>query len=82
MDEEQQTLTHSMFVVLFPDWTGQTQPRRVKIDGDTLNLGSVTTDPVERQDRQLGARLAAGGTELSSVGPGRGAPERADDPHR
>jgi Lipocalin-like domain len=35
VDQTNQTLTHSMFVSLFPDWTGQTQPRRVKLDGDT-----------------------------------------------
>ncbi len=34
VDEEKWTLTHSMFVSLFPDWTGQTQPRAVKIEGD------------------------------------------------
>jgi hypothetical protein len=27
VDEQDKTLTHSMFVSLFPDWTGQTQPR-------------------------------------------------------
>ena len=27
VDEEKKTLTHSMFVSLFPNWTGQTQPR-------------------------------------------------------
>src|SRR3954452_12822593 len=26
-DEAKQTLTHSMFVSLFPNWEGQTQPR-------------------------------------------------------
>jgi hypothetical protein len=28
VDEEKRTLTHSMFVSLFPNWTGQTQPAR------------------------------------------------------
>ncbi|SRR6266540_810621 len=42
VDEEKRTLTHSMFVSLFPDWTGQTQPRAVKIDGDVLHLGTVS----------------------------------------
>ncbi len=27
VDEEKQTMTHSMSVSLFPNWTGQTQPR-------------------------------------------------------
>jgi hypothetical protein len=30
VDEEKQTLTHTMFVSLFPNWIGQTQPRVVK----------------------------------------------------
>jgi hypothetical protein len=38
VDEEKKTLTHSMFVSLFPNWTGQIQPRVVKIDGDILHL--------------------------------------------
>lgn len=41
VDEAQHTLTHSMFVSLFPDWTGQTQPRRVELTGDQLTLGTV-----------------------------------------
>jgi hypothetical protein len=40
VDEEKKTLTHSMFVSLFPNWTGQTQPRVVRIDGDTLHLST------------------------------------------
>ncbi len=40
-DEDKQTLTHSMFVSLFPNWLGQTQGRVVKIDGDTLHLSSA-----------------------------------------
>ena len=39
-DETKQTLTHSMFVSLFPNWLGQTQPRVVKVEGDMLHLGS------------------------------------------
>jgi hypothetical protein len=42
VDEEAQTLTHSMFISLFPDWTGQTQPRRVHLEGDELHLGTVS----------------------------------------
>jgi hypothetical protein len=41
-DEDKQTLTHSMFVSLFPNWLGQTQPRVVKIEGDMLHLSSAT----------------------------------------
>lgn len=39
-DEEKRQLTHSMFVSLFPNWLGQTQPRVVKIEGDTLHLST------------------------------------------
>jgi hypothetical protein len=41
-DEHKQTLTHSMFVSLFPNWLGQTQPRVVKIEGDMLHLSTAT----------------------------------------
>ncbi|WP_040801741.1 lipocalin-like domain-containing protein [Nocardia higoensis] len=54
VDEDAQTLTHSMFVSLFPNWTGQTQPRRVTLDGTTLTLG--TTSPIR-----------SGGTTVDSV---------------
>jgi len=47
VDEEKQTLSHSMFVPLFPNWIGQTQPRAVEIDGDTLHLG--TTAPIHQR---------------------------------
>ena len=40
-DEEKQTLTHSMFVSLFPNWLGQTQPRVVKIEGNMLHLSTA-----------------------------------------
>jgi hypothetical protein len=45
VDDEQQTLTHSMFVSLFPNWTGQTQPRQVKLEGNELHLG--TASPIQ-----------------------------------
>lgn len=41
VDEERQTLTHSMFISLFPNWIGQTQARIVGIDGPLLNLASA-----------------------------------------
>ena len=41
-DEDKQTLTHSMFVSLFPNWLGQTQPRVVKIEGDMLDRSTAT----------------------------------------
>lgn len=55
VDEENQTLAHSMFVSLFPDWTGQTQPRAVSIEGDLLHLGSVT--PIVSAGRTVNSRL-------------------------
>lgn len=30
-----------MFISLFPNWTGQTQPRVVKIEGDLLHLSNA-----------------------------------------
>jgi hypothetical protein len=55
VDEEKQTLTHSMFVSLFPDWTGQTQPRRVKLEGDTLRLG--TASPIQSSGKTVNSEL-------------------------
>jgi hypothetical protein len=40
VDEEKKTLTHSMFVSLFPNGTGQTQPRVVEIEEDRLRLST------------------------------------------
>ncbi|MDN0083908.1 lipocalin-like domain-containing protein [Crenobacter sp. SG2305] len=42
VDEEKQSLTHSMFISLFPNWIGQTQPRVVKIEGDILSLSTAS----------------------------------------
>jgi hypothetical protein len=55
VDEEAQTLTHSMFVSLFPNWTGQTQPRRVELDGDTLRLG--TAWPIRSKGKNVSSVL-------------------------
>ncbi len=55
VDEEKQTLTHSMFISLFPNWTGQTQPRAVKIEGELLHLG--TASPVVSGGRTVNAAL-------------------------
>jgi hypothetical protein len=41
VDEEKQTLTHTMFISLFPNWVGQTQPRVLKIEGNTLHLSTA-----------------------------------------
>jgi len=50
-DEQKQTLTHSMFVSLFPNWLGQTQPRVVKIEGDTLHLS--TAAPIQSGGKEV-----------------------------
>jgi hypothetical protein len=55
VDEEKQTLTHSMFISLFPNWIGQTQPRVVKIEGDTLHLG--TASPIQSGGRTVNSFL-------------------------
>jgi hypothetical protein len=55
VDEEKQTLTHSMFVSLFPNWTGQSQHRVVKIDGDVLHLS--TESPIKSSGRAVMAYM-------------------------
>lgn len=50
VDEDKKTLAHSMFVSLFPDWTGQTQPRAVKIENDILHSAPCRrSNPPARQ---------------------------------
>jgi hypothetical protein len=55
VDEEKQTLTHSMFVSLFPNWTGQTQPRVAKIEGDLLRLN--TAAPIVSSGKKVNSYL-------------------------
>jgi hypothetical protein len=55
VDEEAQKLTHSMFVSLFPNWIGQTQPRVVKIEGDYLYLH--TASPIESGGEKVNSFL-------------------------
>jgi hypothetical protein len=55
VDDDTQTLTHSMFVSLFPNWTGQTQPRLVTLDGDTLHLGSAS--PIQSAGKTVNSVL-------------------------
>ncbi|MGO4474674.1 lipocalin-like domain-containing protein [Massilia sp. 2TAF26] len=55
VDEELQSLTHSMFISLFPNWKGQTQPRVVKIEGDYLYLG--TASPIQSQGKTVNSAL-------------------------
>jgi hypothetical protein len=51
VDEENQTLTHTMFISLFPNWIGQTQPRVARIDGDFLII--TTEGPVESRGQMV-----------------------------
>ncbi|MGH8523135.1 MAG: lipocalin-like domain-containing protein [Gammaproteobacteria bacterium] len=55
VDEEKRTLTHSMFVSLFPNWTGQTQPRVVKMEGDRLHLS--TASPIQSGGKNVNSYL-------------------------
>lgn len=55
VDEEKQTLTHSMFISLFPNWIGQTQPRVVRIDGDRLHLS--TAAPIQSGGKTVNSYL-------------------------
>ena len=54
-DEEKQHLTHSMFVSLFPNWLGQTQPRVCKIEGDMLHLS--TASPIKSGGKETNSYL-------------------------
>lgn len=57
VDEDKQTLSHSMFVSLFP--TGSAKHHRAQSQSKTTPaFGHHRTHPVRRQDRQLGAVLA------------------------
>jgi hypothetical protein len=44
-----------MFVSLFPNWAGQTQPRTVEIDGDMLHLGSAS--PIQSSGKTVMSKL-------------------------
>jgi hypothetical protein len=51
VDEASGELTHTMFISLFPNWTGQTQPRVVKLEGDTLQLS--TAAPIRSAGKEV-----------------------------
>lgn len=55
VDEQLQSLTHSMFISLFPNWMGQTQPRVVKIEGVYLYLS--TASPIQSQGKTVNSSL-------------------------
>ena len=54
-DEEKQHLTHTMFVSLFPNWVGMTQPRVVSIEGDLLHLS--TAAPIKSGGKETNSFL-------------------------
>ena len=55
VDEEKQSLAHSVDVSLFPGWLGQTQARLVRIEGDFLHLATAT--PINSGGTKVMARL-------------------------
>ena len=55
VDEEKQSLSHSMFISLFPNWIGQTQPRVVRVDRDFLTI--TTEKPVESLGKMVQPEL-------------------------
>jgi hypothetical protein len=55
VNEEAKTLKHSMFVSLFPNWIGQTQPRVVQIDGNDLYLS--TASPIQSGGKEVNSHL-------------------------
>ena len=55
VNEETGELNHSMFVSLFPNWIGQTQPRLVSLEGDTLKLGSAS--PIMSSGKEVMSQL-------------------------
>jgi hypothetical protein len=63
VDEEARTLTHSMFVSLFPNWAGQTQPG-VSSSAATRCGWDSLADTLGGQDRHIDADL---GTRRAAV---------------
>jgi hypothetical protein len=65
VDEAKGTLTHSTFVSLFPDWTGQNQPRVVSLGTSPRH---PVADQLPREDSEFAPRLAARRTAMSRMG--------------
>ncbi|WP_416427771.1 lipocalin-like domain-containing protein (plasmid) [Pseudomonas sp. App30] len=55
VDEAKRTLTHSMYVSLFPNWLGQTQPRVIDLDRDVLRLSPAA--PIRSRGRLVSPYL-------------------------
>jgi len=67
VDEGKQHLTHSMFISLFPNWIGQTQPRVVSIEGDQLFLS--TASPISSAGKIVNSHLAWRRADASTMVP-------------
>ena len=67
VDEQAKTLTHSMFVSLFPNWSGQTQGRVVKIEGDETSPQLGQRDPVKRDKSHVPPKMEAREEELEDL---------------
>jgi hypothetical protein len=65
VDEEKQQLSHSMFISLFPNWIGQTQPRVVRIEGDLLFLS--TASPISSAGKTVHSHLVWRRAEASTI---------------
>jgi hypothetical protein len=55
VDEETETVSHYVFMSLFPNWIGQTQKRIAKVEGDTLHLS--TASPIQSGGQTVNAFL-------------------------
>jgi hypothetical protein len=53
VDEDKQTLTHSMFISLFPNWTRPDPTQDGEAGGRHPAPGNRLTNPVRRQNREL-----------------------------
>jgi hypothetical protein len=54
-DDEKKTVSHTMFVSLFPNWAGETQKRNVRFEDEFLYL--ETEKPFLRNSRMVKHRL-------------------------
>lgn len=66
VDEESGELTHTMFISLFPNWVGQSEPAaRGRARRRRAAARHDGAHPVQRQDGQLRARVAPGHGQLT-----------------
>jgi hypothetical protein len=65
VDEEKHHLTHSMFISLFPNWIGQTQPRVARIERNQLFLS--TASPMSSGGKTVNSHLAWRRADASTI---------------